>query len=147
MSATALYRIAAVLLVLFAIGHTFGFLHFKPPTPRAAAVRQEMSDVRFPVRGGSASFGDFYVGFGLSITAYLLFAAFLTWHLGGLARSIPRAIGALGWAFCALQVASTAVSWVLIAPPPAVLFAVLAVCTGWAAGQVRVATARSESPR
>jgi hypothetical protein len=36
MTATLLYRIASVLLVLFAIGHTVGFLKSDRPHPKAA---------------------------------------------------------------------------------------------------------------
>src|SRR6266700_894466 len=106
MKATWLYRIAAVLLVLFALGHTFGFLHFKPPTAEGVAVHNAMNNVTFQVRGETLSYGGFYVGFGLFVTAYLLFAAFLAWHLGGLAARDPAAIGALGLAFFAVQVVS-----------------------------------------
>jgi len=69
-----LYRIAAVVFVLFAAGHTLGFLGFKPPTAEA-----------------------------LYVTAYLLFSAFLAWHLGYLAGSSPQAVAALGWIFSGVQ--------------------------------------------
>jgi hypothetical protein len=97
MNATLLYRIAAFILVLFAAGHTLGFLKFKAPTPEGVAVQQAMDNVRFSLGSKSYTYGDFYRGFGLFCTAYLLFAAFLAWHLGTMARSIPQAIGALGW--------------------------------------------------
>jgi L-lactate dehydrogenase len=37
--------------------------------------------VRFNVGGKNLTYGDFYRGFGLFCTAYLLFGAFLAWHL------------------------------------------------------------------
>ena len=37
MSATLLYRIAAGLLLLFAVGHTLGFLGFKPASVEGLA--------------------------------------------------------------------------------------------------------------
>jgi len=92
-NATLLYRIASVLLVLFAAGHTFGFMRFKPSTPDALAVRDAMNNVHFQVRGANFSYGGFYTGFGLTITVYLLFSAFLAWHLGGLARAHPDVVG------------------------------------------------------
>ena len=133
MNATAFYRIASVLLILFAAGHTFGFLSFKPPSPEALAVRDSMNNVHFQVRESSFSYGGFYKGFGLYVTAYLLFSAFLAWHLGALARSNPQAIGALGWAFCAVQVASLVLSWIYFSAAPAAFSAVVAACLGWAA--------------
>src|SRR5712692_1550211 len=137
MKATLLYRIAAVLLILFAAGHTIGFLKFKPPTSEAAAVWDAMNNVHFQVGRASFSYGGFYIGFGLFATAYLLFSAFLAWYLGGLAATNRQAIGALGWAFFMLQLASLALSWSYFFLPPVVLSAFVAACTGWAAWQVK----------
>ena len=36
MNATLLYRIAAALLLLFTVLHTFGFLGFKPQPPKGS---------------------------------------------------------------------------------------------------------------
>ncbi len=141
MNATLLYRIASVLLLLFAVGHTIGFLNFKPPTPEGVAVRDTMNNVHFQVRGGNFTYGGFYIGFGLFATAYLLFSAFLAWHLGGLAQNNPQAIGALGWAFFAVQVVSLVLSWVYFFVPPAVFSALVAACLGWSAWLVQSAKA------
>jgi hypothetical protein len=111
MTATLLYRISAFVLVLFAAGHTLGFMKFKAPTPEGIAVQQAMDNVRFNVGGKNLTYGDFYRGFGLFCTAYLLFGAFLAWHLGDMARSTPQAIGALGWVFFGLQVVGIVLSW------------------------------------
>src|SRR5579864_7866946 len=106
MNATLLYRIASVLLIVFAAGHTVGFLTFKAPTPEAVAVRDAMKNVHFQLGSASFSYEGFYVGFGLFVTAYMLFSAFLAWHLGVLAARSPLAIGALSWSFFTLQAAS-----------------------------------------
>ena len=133
MKAVTLYRVASVLLVLFAAGHTVGFLKFKPPTAEGVAVRDAMNNVHFQVRGSSFSYGGFYTGFGLYITLYLLFSAFLAWHLGSVANNSPQAIGALGWVFCAVQVGSLILSWKYFSAAPAVFSAAVAICSGWAA--------------
>jgi hypothetical protein len=132
MTATLLYRIAAGLFVFFAAAHTVGFLRFTPPTPEGKAVFASMDDVTFQVGRGTYSYGRFYVGFGLYVTVYLLFSAFLAWHLGGLAATTPRAIGALGWVFFALQLTTLVISWIHFSPPPVVTSAVIAACVGWA---------------
>jgi hypothetical protein len=139
MSATLLYRIAAVVLVLFAAGHTFGFLKFTPPNPEGIAVRDAMDSVHLQVGSGKVTYGGFYRGFGLFCTAYLLFAAYIAWYLGGLAKSNPQAIGALGWVFFALQLVGLVLSWIYFLPPPVVLSAIVSVCTGWAAWLVSTA--------
>jgi hypothetical protein len=133
LKAAILYRIASVIFVLFAAGHTVGFLTLVPPSPEARAVYEGMNSVHFQVRGESFSYGGFYRGFGLSITVTLLFSAFLAWYLGTLAGSNPQAIGWLGWAFTLVQVISIVLSWKYFATGPAIFAAVVAICLGWAA--------------
>jgi hypothetical protein len=135
MTATLLYRIAAVLLILFAAAHTLGSLTFTPPTPEGVAVRDAMNNVHFQ----GYSYGNFYKGLALSVTAYLLFLAFLAWHLGSVAAKTPEAIGALGWIFCALHLATLIVAAIYIAAVPAASAGVVGVCLGLAAWRVRAA--------
>jgi hypothetical protein len=138
MSATVFYRIAAVLLILFAAGHTAGFLRFKPPTAEAVAVRDAMGSVRFPVGRSQFTYRDFYVGFGLFVTVYFLFSAFVAWHLGEVVRTNPHAIGALGWVFFAVQLVIVALSWIYFFAAPIVFSVLVAACVGaaaWLAGR------------
>ena len=92
-----------------------------------------MDNVRFNLGPRSYTYGGFYRGSGLFCTAYLLFAAFLAWHLGAMAKSSPQAIGALGWVFFGLQFVGILLSWKYFVPPPTIFSAVLAILTGWAA--------------
>ena len=137
MSPRTLYRIAAVVFVFFALGHTAGFLGFRPPTAEAAAVRAAMDHVRFTVDGAEFSYGGFYVGFGLFVTLYLLLAAFLAWQSGALASQAPSIAATLGWSLCAVQLGSLVLSWRYFFLAPAVMSAVVAACLGWAAWQLR----------
>jgi hypothetical protein len=141
LTATLLYRIAAVVLVLFAAGHTFGFLSFRPSSAEGLAVYGAMNSVPFEFNGAARSYGEFYTGFGLMVTAYLLFCAFLAWHLGGLAASRPQAIGVLAWAFVAVQLASLVLSVIYFFVVPVVLCAVILACLLWAAWLLRSAAA------
>ena len=139
MKPTLLYRIAAGLLVVFAASHTYGLLTLTSPEVRG--VREAMNDVHFQLMGTNCSYGGFYIGFGLLFTAYLLFSAFLAWHLGGLARKNPETIGALGWSLFTVQVVNLVLSWMYFFPAPVVVSALAAVCLGWAAWLV---TAKAE---
>ena len=141
MTATLLYRIAAVVLVLFAAGHTFGFLSFRPSSAEGLAVYDAMNSVHFEFNGAARSYAEFYTGFGLMVTAYLLFSAFLAWHLGGLAARQPRAIGVLAWAFVVVQLASLVLSVLYFFLVPALLCAATLVCLLWAAWLLRNAAA------
>jgi hypothetical protein len=139
MKATVLYRIASVLLILFATGHTIGFLKFRPETQEGRAVFEAMNNVYFQIGKGSFTYGGFYNGFGLFATLYLFFSAYLAWHLGTLAGKNPSAIGTLGWIFCAVQVASLILSWKYFLPPPIILSGLIAICLGWATWLVNAA--------
>ena len=143
MKATLLFRIAAVLLLLFATGHTIGFLSFTPPTPEGVAVRDAMKNVHFQVRNNSLSYGGFYRGFGLFVTVYLLFAAFLAWQLGSLAVKYPQAVRPLGWMLCIVQAASFILSAMYFSGAPVISSALLALCLGWAAWKTRAVPPRA----
>jgi succinate dehydrogenase hydrophobic anchor subunit len=127
-SATLWFRISAVILLLFAAGHTFGFLTFKPPTEQGQAVREAMANVHFEVGGRIFSYGGFYHGFGLSATVSMLFEAFVCWFLGGLARRNPREVAPIGWALVVQQIAGMVLSLMYFGVPPTAFSAVLTIC-------------------
>jgi hypothetical protein len=118
--AMLLYRIASVVFVLFAVGHTLGFMKFTAPTAEGRAVRQSMDDVKMQVQGATYTYRAFYEGSGLTITVYLLFFAALAWHLGMLAKTSPRAIGMLGGVFVVVQLVTLGLSLKYFGPPPAI---------------------------
>ena len=143
MKPTLLYRIAAVLYVLLAAAHTVGFQRFVPPTAEGVAVRDAMRDVHFTLHGGTFSYGGFYTGFGLSVSLYMLFAAFLAWQLGALAKRDPAAVGPLAIAFCAMQVAQLIVCLVYFFTAPIIFEGAIALALALAAWRVRVAARQS----
>jgi hypothetical protein len=132
MKPTVLYRIASGLLIFFAVSHTVG-LFSDAPTTEASAARALMNSAHFKFMGADCSYGQFYVGFGLLFTAYLLFSAYLALYLGNLAGKNPGAIGGLAWAFFMVQLASLALSWVYFFVAPVAVSALVAICLGWAA--------------
>ena len=66
MKASVFYRIAAVLLLLFAVGHTVGFRQAEPAWGVDGLVRS-MRSVHFDVLGFDRTYWDFFVGAGLSV--------------------------------------------------------------------------------
>ena len=127
-SATLWFRISAVILLLFAVGHTFGFLTFKPPTEQGMAVREAMTNVHFQVGGKIFSYGGFYRGFGISATIGMLFEGFICWFLGGLARRSPKEVAPIGWALVVQQIAGMVLALMYFGVPPTIFSAVLTVC-------------------
>ena len=123
--ATRLYRIASVLLFVAAAGNTYGLLSFW-------RVAGSMNPVRFPVGHTDFSYAQVVLGLELFCSFCVLFGAYLAWHLGTLARTIPHAAGGLGWVLFAYQVAGVYISWIFLAGPVLILSAVIAICIGWA---------------
>ena len=127
------FRITAVVILLFAVGHTFGFLAFRPSTTEGRAVWLAMNSVRFAEGHSTFSYGGFYTGFGLSITAFQLFAAWLAWLLGSMARQSAAAVCSIAWGMFALQIVGIGLSLEYFSAGPAVLSAMAAACLAMAA--------------
>jgi hypothetical protein len=125
MKATTLYRIASVLLFLWAAGNTYGLLMFW----HAAG---SLNPVRFPMGHSGFSYAQVVLGYEVFCSLCVLFAAYLAWHLGTLARTMPRAIGAVGWILFAYSVAAVYMSWIWLSGFALLLTAAIAVCVGWA---------------
>jgi hypothetical protein len=86
MKASLLYRIAAVLLLLFAVGHTLGFRQ-SDPSWGVDALLGSMRSIHFDVQGFSRTYWDLFVAAGLSVGVFI-FAAILAWQLGGLRQKV-----------------------------------------------------------
>jgi len=131
------YRIAAVLFLLFAAGHTTGFLTFRPVETDARAVLEGMERVHFDFGGSSGTYAGFYTGFGLFVSAYLLFSTFLTWRLS-YATSAETALGrTLAGTLFVVQLANVALCLRYFGPVQAVFATACAVAVGLAAMQTR----------
>ena len=137
MSAPLLYRIAAVLLLLYAIGHTLGFMRFTPKEAEGLAVWKAMGDVRIALGNSSFTYRGWYVGFGLFGSTFLVFSSYLATYLAVLVTSSPHALLALPWVFFALQLAGLVLCLRYFMGPPIVLSLLISICTGWAAWLVR----------
>jgi len=127
MKATALYRVAAVLLFVAALGNTYGVVRFWQ-------VAGSMNAVRFPVGHSGFSYAQVVLGSWVFCSLCVLFGAYLAWHLGGLARTTPQAIGALGWVLFAYQLVGVYISWIFLSGFVRILAAAIAICIGWATG-------------
>ena len=104
MKARVLYRISAVLILLFAVGHLATFPWSDP------AWKVDLTAMRsshFQALGFTRTYWDFYVGFGLIEGVLLLAAAVHTWQFGGLpAPLVRRSTLVLAACFAALTILS-----------------------------------------
>ena len=110
MKASTFYRIAAVLLQLFAVGHTFGFRQSDPQWG-VDALLASMRSIHFDVQWFSRTYWDLFVAAGFSVGVFYLFAAMLAWQLGGLPPATLALMRGTAWAFALCFAAITVVSW------------------------------------
>ena len=128
MKASAFYRIAAVLLVLFAIGHTLGFRQNNPEWG-ASSVISAMQTTRFDAQGFNRTYWDFFSAFGLFFSVFLLFAAVLAWQLGSVrAEDFGVFMRSTAWVLAISFAVITALSFRYAFTTPIVFSAVITVC-------------------
>jgi hypothetical protein len=122
-----LYRAAAVLLLLFAIGHTLGFRQ-SDPRWGVDTLLASMRSTHFDVQGFSRTYWDLFVAAGLSVGVFYFFAAVLAWQLGGLpAETLVRMRGT-AWALVVCFAAITFVSWRYLFIVPIIFSALITIC-------------------
>ncbi len=127
MKASIFYRIASVLLLLFAVGHTLGFRQTDPQWGVDALVIS-MRSIHFDVQGFHRSYWDFFVGAGLSVGVLYLFAAILAWQLGGLPAATLALMRGTPWAFALCFAALTVVSWIYLFIIPIAFSILITLC-------------------
>jgi hypothetical protein len=143
---SVLYRVAACLLLLFAVGHTLGFQQ-SDPAWGVSALLQSMRSSQFTVQGFTRTYWDFFVGAGFTVGVLYVFTAVLAWQLGGLPVATLASMRATAWSFAACFVAVTALSWRHLFWIPIVMAGLIAVClaaAAWLSGS-RAYSARHES--
>jgi hypothetical protein len=127
LKSSAFYRIASVLLLLFAAGHTLGFRQNNPDA-RVNAVIGAMRSVHLDAQGFNRTYWDFFTAFGFFLSVFLLFAAVLAWLLGGFPAETLARVRSIAWALAISFVAVTALSWRYAFTTPIVLSILITVC-------------------
>ena len=127
MNASIYYRVAAVLLLLFAVGHTLGFQQSDPKWG-VDALLSSMRSIHFEVQGFNRTYWDLFVAAGLSVGVFYLFAAILAWQLGGLPAETLALMRGIAWPFALCFAAITVVSWRYLFILPIAFSIVITVC-------------------
>jgi hypothetical protein len=127
MKASMFYRIAAVLLLLFAVGHTLGFRQ-SDPTWGVDALLASIRSIHFDVQGFNRSYWDIFVAAGFCVGVFYLFAAILAWQLGGLPAATLALMRGTAWAFVLCFAAITVVSWRYLFILPIAFSIVITLC-------------------
>lgn len=137
MKASTFYRTAAVLLLLFALGHTLGFRQ-SDPSWGVGTLLASMQTIHFDVQGFSRTYWDLFLAAGFSVGVFYLFAAVLAWQLGGLPAATLAFMRSTSWAFALCFGAITVVSWRYLFMIPIVFSIVITLCltaAAWLSGK------------
>ena len=121
------YRIASILLLLFAIGHTFGFRQNNPEWG-VDTVLSAMRSIHFDAQGFNRTYWDFFSAFGFFFSVFLLFAAVLAWQLSNLPAETLARIRGIAWTLAICFAAVTALSLRYAFTTPIVFSTLIAVC-------------------
>src|SRR5271167_189696 len=127
MKASLFYRIAAVLLLLFAVGHTLGFRQSDPEWG-VDSLLGSMRSIHFDVQGFSRTYWDLFVAAGFCVGVLYLFAAILAWQLGDLPAATLTLMRGTAWAFALCFAAITVVSCRYLFILPIAFSVVITLC-------------------
>src|SRR3954462_12778106 len=127
MEASMFYRIAAVVLLLFAVGHTLGFRQSDPKWG-VDTLLASMQSIHFDVQGFNRTYWDLFVAAGFSLGVFYLFAAILAWQLARLPAQTLALMRSITWAFTICFSIITIVSWRYLFIVPIVFSLVITVC-------------------
>ena len=136
MKASMFYRIAAVLLLLFAAGHMLGFRQ-SDPVWGVDALLSSMRSIHFDVQGFNRTYWDLFVAAGFSVGVFYLFAAILAWQSSGLPVATLALMRGTAWAFALAFAAITVVSWRYLFIIPIAFSIAITVCltaAAWISG-------------
>ena len=137
MKASVLYRIASVLLILFAIGHTLGFRRVDPRWGVDSLINQ-LRSTHFNVQGFNRTYWDFFSGFGFFVTILLLFTAIVSWQMAGLPGESLSSMPLVTWGLAICFVIVTFLSYQYFFMVPVIFSALITIClllAAWVAGK------------
>jgi hypothetical protein len=103
-------RAASIITLLFAAGHTLGGLQSWSPAGETDVFR-EMRSFRFDADGVSRTYWDFYIGFGLMISVFMLAQSAVLWQLAGISRSDAASVRPILGVLLLSAVAIAALAW------------------------------------
>ena len=83
------------------------------------------------------TYWDFYVGFGLIVSVFLLLAAVLAWQLGSLPAQTRLLLRSTAWGLAICFAAVTALNWMYFFTIPIVFSSAITVCLAMGAWRSR----------
>lgn len=128
MNTSLLLRIASIIALLFAVGHSMGAPWTPANESAAASVVQAMKSVSFDALGSNRTYWEFYFGFGVSISIYLFVQAAILWFLATIAKTQPSAVRPIVVVLLLAYCANVYITWRYFFVVPLVLSIVMVAC-------------------
>ena len=105
-------RSASVLLLIFCVLHTAGgMLAQKSLGVASDRVFEQMKSVHFRFNGADCTWYGFWYGFGLTVSAFLLFSAIMAWELDRVPSEYWPQLRYISWALVVAHALNTVLSW------------------------------------
>lgn len=128
MKAPLFLRIASVITLLYFIGHTAGMPWTPTVGPGEAPVLEAMKTQSFEAEGFKRTYWDFYFGFGVIVSAFLLVQAVALWQIGSLARTDAVRVRPIVASFLVAFILNAILAWKYFFALPAVMAASISLC-------------------
>ena len=133
---SVLFRVSAILILLFALGHTFGFRQIDPAWHIDDLIGS-LRSTKFQAAGFERSYWDFYAGFGFFVSVFLVFAAVVAWQFSRFAQPLPAPVRTISWALAISFGLTTVLGWRYFFAIPIGFSALICVCLSLAAASSR----------
>jgi hypothetical protein len=121
-------RIAAIITLLYCAGHTMGVPWTPATGPAEQAVIAAMKTARFDAMGATRTYWDFYLGFGVIVSLYLLVQACVLWQLAAIERRSPGTTRPIAAAFCIAFIANAVIAQQYFFIIPLIMSLMIATC-------------------
>lgn len=132
MKASLFYRIAAVLLAIFAVAHTLGFGQ-SDPSWHVGPLLASMQSLHFDMLGSSRTLWDFFLAAGFTVGILYLFAAVLAWQLGSVPATTLSSMQVTAWGFALCFAGVTVLSYKYLFIIPVIFSFLITACLATAA--------------
>ena len=123
-------RAAAVITLVYFAGHTLGMPWTPAVGPQEVALLESMKSHRFDVMGSSRTYWDFYYGFGLVISGFLLVQAVVLWQLASRAKADPVGVRPIIASFFVSFLVNAILVWKFFFTVPLIMAIAITLCLG-----------------
>jgi hypothetical protein len=143
-------RVASIITLLYFAGHTAGMPWTPAVGPGEVPVLEAMKNHSFVAEGFKRTYWDFYFGFGVIISAYLLVQAIVLWQVASLATTDPLRVRPIVASFFVAFIVNAVLAWQYFFVVPVIMAVAISVCLALAfvtAGRTTAAQQGAELTR